>query len=128
MRKIYYTGSNEKAAMLSGINVVKVKFGVYIISALLAGIAGVLAENCYVGERLLFCVIGIGVNVLHKKNDFDGLEYKKPPTSLLIEGQKKSVDEVLIKLLQAIDMLYAKALHSGTGEVVTEVAKYRSFV
>ncbi|MDD3520512.1 MAG: ABC transporter permease [Actinomycetota bacterium] len=44
MRKIYYTGSNEKAAMLSGINVVKVKIGVYVISALLAGIAGVLAD------------------------------------------------------------------------------------
>lgn len=43
MRKIYYTGSNEKAAKLSGINTSKVKLGVYITSAVLAGLAGVLS-------------------------------------------------------------------------------------
>jgi ribose transport system permease protein len=43
MRKIYYTGSNQKAAMLSGINTSKVKMGVYIASAVLAGLAGVLS-------------------------------------------------------------------------------------
>jgi ribose transport system permease protein len=41
-RQIYYVGSNEKAARLSGIHVNKVKLWVYMICALLAGIAGVL--------------------------------------------------------------------------------------
>jgi ribose transport system permease protein len=43
MRKIFYTGSNEKAAILSGINTNLVKYGVYIASAVLAGIAGVIS-------------------------------------------------------------------------------------
>jgi len=41
-RKIFYTGSNEKAAFLSGINISKIKIIVYIISSLFAGLAGIL--------------------------------------------------------------------------------------
>lgn len=41
-RKVFYTGSNEKGAILSGINTSNVKFTVYIITALLAGIGGIL--------------------------------------------------------------------------------------
>jgi ribose transport system permease protein len=43
LRKVFYTGSNEKAAILSGINVNKVKFGVFILTAVLAGVAGILS-------------------------------------------------------------------------------------
>lgn len=42
-RKVYYLGSNEKAAVFSGINVTKVKMGVFILTAFLASIAGILA-------------------------------------------------------------------------------------
>jgi ribose transport system permease protein len=40
--KIFYIGSNEKAAILSGINAKKVKQNVYIITAGLAAVAGIL--------------------------------------------------------------------------------------
>lgn len=43
MRKIYYTGSNQKAALLSGINTSNVKLGVHVVAALLAGLAGVIS-------------------------------------------------------------------------------------
>ena len=42
-RNIFYVGSNENAAKLSGINVAKVKTWVYIISAVLATIAGIVS-------------------------------------------------------------------------------------
>jgi len=42
LRQVFYVGSNSKAASLSGINVSKVKMLVYIIVAILAGIAGIL--------------------------------------------------------------------------------------
>ena len=42
VRKLFYIGSNENAAVLSGINTAKIKTGVYIISAFLSGIAGIL--------------------------------------------------------------------------------------
>jgi len=41
-RKVFYVGSNQKAASLSGINVSKVKIGVYTLTALLSSIAGIL--------------------------------------------------------------------------------------
>lgn len=43
LRKVYYTGSNEKTAILSGINTARVKMGVFLVTALLAGLAGVLS-------------------------------------------------------------------------------------
>ncbi len=42
-RNIFYVGSNENAAKLSGINVAKVKVWVYILSTLLATVAGIVS-------------------------------------------------------------------------------------
>lgn len=44
-RQIYYVGGNEDAARLSGINVDRVKLGVYTLSATLAALAGVLSAS-----------------------------------------------------------------------------------
>lgn len=41
LRKVFYIGSNEKAAILSGINVAKVKMGVFVLTATLSSIAGI---------------------------------------------------------------------------------------
>lgn len=42
VRKVFYTGSNETAAKLSGIDTVKVKFSTYTLGSLLCGVAGIL--------------------------------------------------------------------------------------
>jgi ribose transport system permease protein len=68
-RQIYYVGGNEEAARLSGINVDRVKIGVYVLSGLLAALAGVLSVSRFtvadpgagVGEELRIiaaCIIG----------------------------------------------------------------------
>lgn len=44
-RRYYYIGGNEKAAELSGIRVKKMKHYAFILSALLAGIAGILLAS-----------------------------------------------------------------------------------
>lgn len=41
-RSVYAVGANEEAARLSGISVVKVKTAVYVVSGLMAGVAGIL--------------------------------------------------------------------------------------
>ena len=41
-RKVFYVGSNEKAAIFSGIRVKRIKMGVSILSSFLAGIAGII--------------------------------------------------------------------------------------
>lgn len=68
-RQIYYVGGNEEAARLSGINVDRVKIGVYVLSATLAAFAGVLSISRFTvadpgagqGEELRIiaaCIIG----------------------------------------------------------------------
>lgn len=42
LRKVFYTGSNEKAAMFSGINVSRVKIGVAVLCSSLTGLAGII--------------------------------------------------------------------------------------
>lgn len=44
-RRYYYIGGNEKAADLSGIHVKKMKMIAFIISAMLAGVAGILLSS-----------------------------------------------------------------------------------
>lgn len=44
-RQYYYIGGNEKAADLSGIRVNKVKMAGFVISATLAGVAGILLSS-----------------------------------------------------------------------------------
>src|SRR5690606_8695657 len=43
LRQVYYVGSNEKAAKLSGIHVKNIHLMVYTVSAVLAGLAGILS-------------------------------------------------------------------------------------
>ena len=43
IRRIYYVGSNEKAARFSGINVNSVRMGIYILSGILAAVAGIFS-------------------------------------------------------------------------------------
>ena len=68
-RQIYYVGGNEEAARLSGIHVNRVKIGVFVLSGLLAGLAGVLSVSRFtvadpgagLGEELRIiaaCIIG----------------------------------------------------------------------
>lgn len=50
-RKIYITGGNKEAAVYSGINVVRLKIKVFMITAALAGISGmILASRLYSGQ------------------------------------------------------------------------------
>jgi ribose transport system permease protein len=68
-RQVYYVGGNEEAARLSGINVDRVKIGVYVLSGVLAALAGVLSASRFTvadpgtatGEELRIiaaCIIG----------------------------------------------------------------------
>lgn len=68
-RKVYYIGSNEHAAFLSGIRVPQVKIWIFIMTALLSGLAGILtlarfgvaAPTAGVGmelQAIAACIIG----------------------------------------------------------------------
>jgi ribose transport system permease protein len=69
LRQLFYVGGSEKAARLSGINVNRSRMGVYMLIALLCGVAGVLETSRFgsasslagIGKELTAisaCVIG----------------------------------------------------------------------
>jgi ribose transport system permease protein len=57
-RRYYYIGANEKAANLSGMNIVKMRIISFMISAGLAGIAGII-----VASRLTMAMASLGTGV-----------------------------------------------------------------
>ena len=66
-RKIYYVGSNEQSAEYSGISVFKTKVGVYLLSAGLSALAGILTISRFlvatpaVGEGVEMTAISVAV-------------------------------------------------------------------
>lgn len=60
LRKVIYTGSNERAAILSGINASRVKVIVCILTSSLAGIAGILYMAKFGGATAQF---GTGLEI-----------------------------------------------------------------
>lgn len=60
LRKVFYTGSNEKAAILSGINTVRVKMDVYLLASTLASIAGILSMARF---TVATPAVGLGADV-----------------------------------------------------------------
>jgi ribose transport system permease protein len=66
-RKVYYVGSNEQAAEFSGISVFKTKLGVYLLSAGLSSLAGILTISRFlvatpaVGEGTEMTAISVAV-------------------------------------------------------------------
>jgi ribose transport system permease protein len=60
LRKVFYTGSNETTAILSGINTSKVKMGVYILVSALASVAGILSIARF---TVATPTIGLGADV-----------------------------------------------------------------
>jgi len=60
LRKVVYTGSNERAAILSGINTSRVKFVVCILTSAIAGFAGILYMAKFGGATAQF---GTGLEI-----------------------------------------------------------------
>lgn len=69
MRKVFYVGSNEQAALFSGLNVKRIKTGTYVVSSFLAGIGGMLSISRFASasptlstgfemDAIAACVIG----------------------------------------------------------------------
>lgn len=62
-RQLYAIGGNEKAARLSGLEVDRLKIGVYVISALTAGIAGIV-EVSYLSSAIANQGLGKELSVI----------------------------------------------------------------
>lgn len=63
LRRVFYTGSNEKAAMYAGININRVKFWVTVLCSTLAGVAGIVYTARFGAATPSFGV-GMELNVI----------------------------------------------------------------
>lgn len=82
-RRVYAVGSNEEAAEVSGINIHRVKIGVYSVMGLLAGLSGALWTSLYKSAQgdmatgiemdvIAACVVG-GVSMTGGKGSVTGV-------------------------------------------------------
>ncbi len=62
-RRVYYTGSNEKAAVYSGIRTDRIKFWTTVLCSAMAGLAGIIFMAKFGGATPTFG-IGLELNVI----------------------------------------------------------------
>lgn len=80
-------------------------------------VAGILTESSFQGERLLYTVIGIGINANVSE---DAIAVIPGATSLLIElGYEVSLPLLTKELITELDHLY-RSLKNGSGEIIYE--------
>lgn len=76
-------------------------------------ISGILTEMQSDQDFTKFLVIGIGINVNHSQEDFQGA-MRYPATSVAIEtGSRSSRQELLLDYLQRLEILYDEFLEEG---------------
>lgn len=87
-------------------------------------IGGVLIEPRISRGLIEFVVVGVGINVLHKRDDLQALG-KNTATSCLLEGADVTCDDVVINLLAEFDVCYYM-IHSGDKKAIVEEWVQRS--
>ncbi len=78
-------------------------------------LAGILSESHVEPQKVRFVVVGVGINVLHNKEDFIG-SFRYPPTSVAIElGSFNQIrrQDILCKFLLIFEKHYEDYLNNG---------------
>ncbi len=87
-------------------------------------VAGVLVELGSENDSVSYLIVGIGINLFQKEDDFPD-ELRDKATSILIEGGKVSCrEEVVVKLLQNFDHWYKVLLTSGVTPILERWKDY----
>lgn len=86
-------------------------------------VAGVLVELGTENDLVNYLIVGIGLNLLQKEEDFPP-EFKWEATSISIEGGEVCREEVAVKLLQNFDHWYKVLLTSGATPILERWKDY----
>ena len=88
-------------------------------------VCGILTELKAEADLLHYLVIGIGLNVNTREEDFPA-DLKSSATSLFLENSKQLVSrhKLAASLLQEMDSSYLDYFKSGPGAVISEWKKY----
>jgi len=91
-------------------------------------VAGILTELSAELDRINFIIVGIGININHRRNDFPD-DLRKLATSIRIDGKKKirRVD-FLQKLLYNFEKEYLIFKKSGLAKSRKKILKYSSLL
>jgi len=87
-------------------------------------LGGILCESSFVGSRLKYVILGIGLNISQRKEDFP-VEFRTSSTSLEVIAKKKINRKILLdKLLETLNYWYNLFLHKDDGKIVALFQKY----
>jgi BirA family biotin operon repressor/biotin-[acetyl-CoA-carboxylase] ligase len=91
-------------------------------------ICGILTEGQFVGPRVDFVVLGMGINILNGRKDFPP-EIREIATSLKIEmGRNASRSEVLADILEGVEVKYLLLCQDGFGAIRQEILAHSILV
>lgn len=87
-------------------------------------LGGILCESGFLGNRLSFVILGIGLNINHKLEDFLP-EIRPFATSLkIIRKENIALDDLLPRLWQALDDWYALLMEGHGRKIVDSFLEY----
>lgn len=90
-------------------------------------LGGILCESDFLGSRLNYIILGIGINLHHEKEDFPQ-DIRPLATSLrLVTSKKVDEDGLLQKLCQALDRWY-QLFCQGEGKKIAKAYQKNSFL
>lgn len=87
-------------------------------------LGGILCESGFLGNRLDYVILGVGLNINHEEGDFPE-EIRQTAVSIRMAAGKKSDPELLLRnLLGGLDDWYDAFLRGGERDIVQRFEKY----
>ncbi|MFZ1947250.1 MAG: biotin--[acetyl-CoA-carboxylase] ligase [bacterium] len=84
-------------------------------------ICGILTESEFVGDRVRFVVLGVGLNVLHTRSDFSPDLRGRATSMRMATGRPERRAEALASVLRGIEEKYRAFLAAGFGDLRREL-------
>lgn len=87
-------------------------------------LCGVLVETSAEPERVHWCVVGVGVNVNQRAEDFPPSLREQATSLRLLAGAPLDRDAVLERIVRGMERRYQEAVGSGLTSLVAEARRY----
>lgn len=91
-------------------------------------LCGVLVETSAESNRVLWCVVGVGVNVNQREDDFPPRLREQATSFRLLAGQAQDREGLLKRILHGMKTRYDRVLRAGFDELLAETRRWSATV
>lgn len=90
-------------------------------------LGGILCEGCFVGNRLSYVILGLGLNVHHEKQDFPEPLRASAVSLRMITRRSPDEEGLLTELWRALDRWYRLFVGGSHEEIVRAFERHSTF-